>query len=94
MNKENYSDIHMHVIPYVDDGADDFEDALAMLRIAYEDGIRNVIATPHSGAFDPWRNKVKENYLLLCERIRDEEIGINLMLGAEIRLHLDQMEKY
>ncbi len=46
MSKCFVSDIHMHVIPYVDDGADDFDDALAMLRIAYEEGVRSIIATP------------------------------------------------
>ena len=93
MNEGIYTDIHMHVIPYVDDGADDFDDALAMLRMAREEGIRRVIATPHSGAFDPWRNEVRKNYELLKEKIADEEIDVELMLGAEIRLDPVEMKK-
>jgi protein-tyrosine phosphatase len=40
-------DIHCHVIPYVDDGATSLEEALKMLEMAKEDGIEQVIVTPH-----------------------------------------------
>ncbi len=93
MIEGGYTDIHMHVIPYADDGAEDFDDALAMLRMAYEEGIRNVIATPHSAGFDRWRNDIRKNYELLKEKAEDEPIGINLMLGSEIRIFPDEMGK-
>ena len=40
-------DIHCHIIPGVDDGAKSYEQAYAMLDIAYKQGIRDIIATPH-----------------------------------------------
>ena len=40
-------DIHAHILPGVDDGAADWEEARWMLRCAYDQGIRTVIATPH-----------------------------------------------
>ncbi len=40
-------DIHSHILPSVDDGASDWEDALAMARDAHKDGIHTVVATPH-----------------------------------------------
>ncbi len=93
MIEGGYTDIHMHVIPYADDGAEDFDDALAMLRMAYEEGIRNVIAPPHSAGFDRWHNDIRKNYELLKEKAEDEQIGINLMLGSEIRIFPDEMGK-
>lgn len=44
---EHYTDIHCHVLPGVDDGAKTMEESLQMLKAAYADGIRCVIATPH-----------------------------------------------
>ena len=42
----------MHLIPGVDDGAEDVEMAVSMLCSAKEQGITGIIATPHSEAFD------------------------------------------
>ena len=46
------TDIHMHLIPGVDDGAADLNMAQVMLIRAREQGIRCIFATPHSSAFD------------------------------------------
>lgn len=43
----NLFDIHCHILPGVDDGSKDLETSLEMLRIAYEDGTRDIILTPH-----------------------------------------------
>ncbi len=40
-------DLHCHILPALDDGALDLEDALGMARQAQADGIRIVCATPH-----------------------------------------------
>ena len=45
-------DIHIHVIPEVDDGADHIEEAMEMIDIAARQGVDAFIATPHSSAFD------------------------------------------
>ena len=45
-----YTDMHCHILPALDDGAKDMEKTREMLRIAYEEGIRRIIATPHSFA--------------------------------------------
>ena len=44
-------DIHMHLIPGVDDGAEDMEMALVMMIRAKQQGISQIIATPHSEVF-------------------------------------------
>jgi protein-tyrosine phosphatase len=40
-------DLHCHILPGIDDGARDIEDAIAMARQAQTDGIQRVCATPH-----------------------------------------------
>lgn len=49
-----YIDMHCHILPAVDDGAASIEEMEQMLRIAYEEGIRCIIATPH---YHPRRGK-------------------------------------
>lgn len=41
-------DLHGHYLPGVDDGAENLEQSLAMLRHAEADGIEAVVATPHA----------------------------------------------
>jgi protein-tyrosine phosphatase len=40
-------DLHCHILPGIDDGADDLEDAIAMARQAEGDGLEAICATPH-----------------------------------------------
>ena len=42
-------DIHTHILPYMDDGADSWENALAMAKLAVKSGVTALIATPHCG---------------------------------------------
>jgi protein-tyrosine phosphatase len=40
-------DIHCHILPETDDGAVSLEESVEMCRIAAEDGIKTIVATPH-----------------------------------------------
>jgi tyrosine-protein phosphatase YwqE len=44
---KNFIDIHAHILPGVGDGSANFEETLGMLQIAYDSGIRGIVATPH-----------------------------------------------
>ena len=41
-------DIHSHILPEVDDGPKSWETAEAMCRMAAQDGIEYMVATPHA----------------------------------------------
>ena len=41
-------DIHCHILPQVDDGSKSWEMSLEMCRMAAEDGIEHIVATPHA----------------------------------------------
>lgn len=39
-------DIHAHILPGIDDGAEDMYDTLEMARMAADSGVDRIIATP------------------------------------------------
>ena len=43
----SYIDLHAHVLPGVDDGAETLEASLMMLRMASEHGTKALAVTPH-----------------------------------------------
>ncbi|WP_394701596.1 CpsB/CapC family capsule biosynthesis tyrosine phosphatase [uncultured Enterococcus sp.] len=40
-------DLHCHILPNVDDGAQSVEDAIAMAETAVAQGIEHILCTPH-----------------------------------------------
>jgi len=47
-------DIHCHILPGLDDGAESMETACAMAEMAIADGITHVIGTPHASQNHPF----------------------------------------
>jgi len=88
-------DIHCHILTGIDDGASDMEESIAMVRHAHADGIRTIVATPHT------MNGVYENYgpniITAVDRLRRilvrENIDIDILPGSEIHICTDLMEK-
>lgn len=76
-------DIHMHIIPGVDDGSRDMEMSEAMLEQAWSEGIRAIIATPHSYAFRQ-PEKILERLVALKNRLSKQGSRMNLALGCEV----------
>lgn len=86
-----FADMHCHVLPGVDDGAKDMEETLNMLRIAYKDGIRQVIATPH---YHIGRMKTRADEVRMCvdKLQKAAEVlfpGMHIYLGQEIYYYSD-----
>ena len=79
-------DIHTHILPGIDDGPEDMEETLAMCRIAVEDGITDVIATPHmlKAPYDVSREAVLEKVAELNARLAGEGLSLKIHAGAEI----------
>ncbi len=44
---KGWIDIHAHILPGVDDGARDWNEADRLLSLSYDQGVRHIIATPH-----------------------------------------------
>ena len=79
-------DIHCHIIPGVDDGAESLEDAVRMLRMEYAQGVRKIIATPHyrKQYFETPAEIIKRQFGLLKRAAAAAEIDIELVSGLRI----------
>ena len=95
-----YFDIHSHILPYVDDGATDMDNATQLLKMAKENGISTILATPH---FYPHEHSVEQftnDVSLAIERMQTAGIeqSPRIALGAEVLLcrnihHMEGFEK-
>lgn len=91
-------DIHCHILPGVDDGSDSWETSMEMLRIAADEGITDMIATPHfkAGRHNAPPSKVRELSARLQEKLDNEGIKINIHTGNEIMYFsgaIDRLER-
>src|SRR5699024_242956 len=81
-------DLHSHLIPNVDDGAQTIEQSLELARQAVNEGVEHMVLTPHhrNGAYLNRKNDVIRYAKNLQEQY--EQAGINLKVypSQEIRL--------
>src|ERR1035441_9697926 len=82
-------DIHNHVLPFVDDGAQSVEAAIEMCRIAHRDGITHLVATPHANFK---YNYDCDAYLARLAELQRQVPEINLMLDCELHLSFENFE--
>lgn len=84
--KSGYYDIHTHILPGVDDGAESLEQSVEMLHMAYEQGVRHMVATPHFAADE--KNvpveKLQEKTGLLRRQAQMLDESFTLELGHEL----------
>lgn len=87
-------DMHSHILPGVDDGAKDFEQALQMLTIAAEGGVRTQVLTSHiqPGIYNNTLSSLNERLLQFEPVVRERGIDIELRLAAEIRIGPEIMQ--
>ncbi|MBQ7920243.1 MAG: hypothetical protein IJ324_09940 [Lachnospiraceae bacterium] len=80
-----YIDVHSHILPGLDDGSRSIEQSVEMLRIAWEEGITKIIATPHNmpGKGCPTIEVLEERLIQLRTVAENAGIDIELYLGTE-----------
>ena len=81
-----YMDIHTHILPGIDDGAADMEEALEMADMAYEEGVRYIVATPHYGRMNPGYDpeKAAKTCAALRKEIAARHPDMKLFMGNEL----------
>lgn len=82
------TDLHTHILPALDDGADSVETALQMLRAEKTAGVQRVALTPHfypmREELDAFLKKRQQSYAALLAAW-DGVVMPSLRLGAEVR---------
>ena len=84
-DKYMYIDIHSHILPELDDGAQGMAQAREMLKIAYENHISVIIATPHNKAnrHNPSRNTIECRAADLQRYADESSYNIQIYTGTE-----------
>ena len=67
------ADIHCHLLPYVDDGAQDLEESMELLKQQYRQGVRLICFTPHlrKGMFETPDEDVIRRFAVIHEKAAD-----------------------
>jgi protein-tyrosine phosphatase len=80
-------DLHCHILPGVDDGAQSLDEAAAMCRLAARDGCEAMVATPHQRRGE-WWNADRASLAALADELQDAVgAGFRVYLGGEV--HVD-----
>jgi tyrosine-protein phosphatase YwqE len=92
-------DIHAHILPGLDDGSRSWEESLQMAKLAAEDGIRIMVATPHlfkHRIVDLNSTNTKDTILetinLFREKLSEASIDLEILPGCDFPLSLEALQ--
>ncbi|QDV66770.1 Tyrosine-protein phosphatase YwqE [Rosistilla carotiformis] len=90
-----FIDIHCHLLPGIDDGARDWDESLAMARIAVQDGIRCSVLTPHQlGQYSlTTGEEIRRLTAEFQTRLQEQGIRLAVRPGADVRIDLDMIQR-
>lgn len=91
-SNEPLVDLHSHILPGVDDGARNDDQALEMLRAAEADGIDIIAATPHAHHVNAAR--ILDGVARLRQLAAEAGLKIEIIPGHEARLAPDLADRY
>lgn len=91
-----YTDMHCHILPGLDDGAEDWDDALSIALNAQSSGAQRIVATPHviRGVYEPSPDEIRAKVSELQRRLDQRGVGIQVLPGSEIHLSESLCEDY
>lgn len=94
-NLEKIADMHCHIVPGVDDGAQTLDESLAIIKEEYAQGVRMIILTPHwrRGMFETDRQTVKRQFDQLKESTQEKYTDLKLYLGCEFHVNPDMTDE-
>jgi protein-tyrosine phosphatase len=87
-------DIHCHILPGLDDGAVTLHDSIEMARLAWMDGITDIIATPHThnGIYHNRTAEILKRVELLQRELENHKIPVRIHPGSEVHIHVECVE--
>jgi protein-tyrosine phosphatase len=83
------------VLPKVDDGPEDLEEAVRAVSSLASGGTEVIVATPHNmpGMFETGLERIKQSAAALQDAIATREVPVKLVLGQEITFQPDMLGK-
>lgn len=86
-------DLHNHLLPGIDDGAEDMERSLELARIAVADGISHLVCTPHihPGRYENTPSSIAAALLQLRQALTAAGIDLKVSAAAEVRFGMELM---
>jgi len=83
-------DIHCHILPGIDDGSKSWEMTAEMCRLAVEDGVTHIVATPHSN--DTYEYN-RERFTEMLGQLHDAANGeLRFSLGCDFHFSYDNIQ--
>lgn len=80
-------DIHSHILPFLDDGAENVDTAFEMLKMAKDASTSAIVLTPHSNLYENDKNLLFELSFVFDafkKKVEKEGIDIEMYLGGEV----------
>ncbi|MDQ0154201.1 tyrosine-protein phosphatase [Robertmurraya andreesenii] len=89
-------DIHSHILSGIDDGAKELDDSLDLARMAVQEGIHTIIATPHhkNGRYENAKPVILQRVKELNQVLEQENIPLTVLPGQEPRIYGDIIPDY
>lgn len=89
-------DLHCHILPGIDDGAQTMEDSLSMARQAVSEGIHTIVATPHhqNGKYINEKAQIIKKVEILNKELQLQQIPLLILPGQESRIYGEMVEEY
>lgn len=83
-------DIHSHLIPGIDDGAQNMKESIALLQALEAIGYKKVITTPHVmiDAYENTTKSIKDGLQVLSDKA--QKVGITLEIEAAAEYYMDE----
>lgn len=90
-------DLHIHILPGVDDGAQDYEESAGMAEHLWNCGIHTICATPHANQRGRYENYYSADFSRRFDRLEEtlhsRGYPINVLEGQEIMASDDMVQK-
>lgn len=87
-------DLHNHLLPGIDDGAEDVERSLELARIAVADGISHLVCTPHihPGRYENTPETIAAALAEFEAALQNAGLDLKVSSAAEVRFGLELMD--